>query len=373
MRIALLLESDGPGGAEKMLLHLAEELRERDHDVMPVGPVNGCGWLAAEFRDRGFEPSTFRLRRPLDWGCVQGLSRLLRERRIELVHSHEFTLAIYGAAAARLVRLPHVVTMHGGEHFAGRWQRRAALRWSFGLSRGVVAVSHTTRAALESALGLPSGRVAVIPNGIEARGGRGDSVRRELGVAPDERLIVAVGNLYPVKGHITLLRALDRLWEQGVRDWRLAIAGRGEEHDALDAFAHQRRWADRLHLLGYRGDVPDLLAAADVYAMPSLSEGLPLALLEAMFAEKAIVASNTGGIPEVVRHGEHAVLAEPSDPESLAAALHQLLSDARYRARLARSARRHAEETYTVGRMTDAYEGVYFGGRAPTAPRLVGA
>src|SRR5689334_10687465 len=101
LRIALMLESDGPGGAEVMLLQLAEELRRRGHDVLPVGPDNGSGWLAGQFRERGFTPATFSLRRPLDFNCLRGLAHLLRDKRIQVVHSHEFAMAVYGAAAAR--------------------------------------------------------------------------------------------------------------------------------------------------------------------------------------------------------------------------------------------------------------------------------
>ena len=114
-RIALPLESDGPGGAETMLIQFAEELRRRGHHVMPVNPAAGCGWLGGEFRRRGFTPATFELHRALDPGTVRGLVRLFRSERIDLVHSHEFTMAVYGALAARWLGIPHVITMHGSQ------------------------------------------------------------------------------------------------------------------------------------------------------------------------------------------------------------------------------------------------------------------
>ena len=96
-----MIECDGPGGAELMILDLAKELRSRGHAVLPVGLSAGTGWLGARFDAAGFEPASFELRRPLDFAAVRALTTLLRDFRAEVVHSHEFTMAIYGAAAAR--------------------------------------------------------------------------------------------------------------------------------------------------------------------------------------------------------------------------------------------------------------------------------
>ena len=106
LRIAMMLESDGPGGAEMMVFRLSEELRERGHSVVPVGPANGIGWLGDLFRGAGVSPEVFHIRRALDPACLQGLVRLLREQQIDAVHSHEFTMAVYGAAACRVLGLP---------------------------------------------------------------------------------------------------------------------------------------------------------------------------------------------------------------------------------------------------------------------------
>jgi glycosyltransferase involved in cell wall biosynthesis len=354
--IALLLESDGPGGAEQMLIHLAEELQRRGHEVVPVGPANGCGWLAGEFRDRGFEPAIFRLRSAVDPTCVTGLARLFRDRGVDLAHSHEFTMAVYGAAAARRRSIPHLVTMHGGTGWAARWRRRAAMRWALRASSGIVAVSDPTRLELERILGTIAS-VSVVPNGVPRRDGDRARLRLELGVGDDEPLIVAVGNLYPVKGHAVLLHALARV--EANRPWRLAIAGRGEEEAQLRALAQEHGLVDRLHLLGYRPDIPDLLAAADIFAMPSLSEGLPLALLEAMFSGRAIVASSVGGIPDALADGDAGVLVGPGDAGELSAALTRLLENPDLRHSLGSAAQHRAEAKFTTARMADAYEAIY--------------
>jgi glycosyltransferase involved in cell wall biosynthesis len=185
-------------------------------------------------------------------------------------------------------------------------------------------------------------------------------LRRELGVLPNELLIVAVGNLYPVKGHAVLLRALAGLVHDApATPWRLAIAGRGEAEAALRSFASEAGIADRVHLLGFRTDVADILAAADVFVMPSLSEGLPLALVEAMSASLPIVASDVGGIPEVVERDAEALLTPPDDAGAIAEALARLLADADMRAALGAAAGRRALRDFGVERMGDAYERLY--------------
>lgn len=384
-RIALLLESDGPGGAEKMLLHLAEYLRNRGYEVCPVGPASGCGWLASEFRALGFEPEVFRLRRPLDATCVRELATLFRDRGIQLAHSHEFTMAVYGAAAANLAGAAHVVTMHGGKHATATWRRRSALRWAFGRSQAVVAVSEAVRSDLRAALGSSGRRVDVVHNGIAWSPGNAEKVRRELALSDDELLILAVGNLYAVKGHAYLVEALATVTRtRPDLRWRLAIAGQatfgGEveaESRALTQIAARAGFADRLHMLGHRADVPDLLAAADIFVLPSLSEGLPLALLEAMFAGTAIIASAVGGVPEAVRHRSEAWLCPPADAGAIAAAIIELADNPQLRRRLGEVAARRAHRQFHRDAMASRYEDVYdraarivAGRRSPAVARL---
>jgi glycosyltransferase involved in cell wall biosynthesis len=360
LRIALLCESGEPGGAERMLLQLAEELRRRGHDVLPLGPVGADPWLHTEFRRSGFEPATFPVRGPADPVCFATIVRLLRGHRIDVVHSHAFFAAVYGGAAAWLLRKPHVITMHGSRYYLRRRRRRAALRWSARRSRAFVGVSSAMAAELAAALALPPAAVNVVYNGVPHQPGDRGRVRRELGLGPDELLVVAVGSLFPVKGHAVLMRALARLRDVAdVPPWRAAIAGTGGEEAALRTLIGEHCLGDRVSLLGFRSDVPDVLAAADVYVMPSLYEGAPLALMEAMFAGKAIAASAVGGIPELVSHDREALLTPPGDSAELATSLRSLLCDPERRGRLACAAQRRAASRFTLERMTDEYERLY--------------
>jgi glycosyltransferase involved in cell wall biosynthesis len=362
LRIAMMLESDGPGGAEVMMLRLSTELRRRGHFILPVGPAKGIGWLGDHFRRDGFSPEVFRLRRPVDPGCVRGLMQMFREHEIDVVHSHEFTMAVYGAAASRILGIPHVITMHGGLTVCNALRRRIALRWAMRNSDHSVMVSNATRRQFSRDLGVDESQLVVVPNGVPLARGNPARVRKEFDVRGDECVLLAVGNLETHKGHRVLLEALARLDRTGTRKrWKLIIAGGrgGDQHEPLLESIRALELDDRARIVKNRDDIPDLLALADVFVMPSLWEGLPMALLEAMLARKAVVASATAGIPEAIVSGREGILVAPGDVDSLSTALGEIIGNADRRAALGVAAGLRAEQEFTVQVMADRYERLY--------------
>jgi glycosyltransferase involved in cell wall biosynthesis len=361
-----MLETDGPGGAEVVMFQLSEELRRKGHEVVHVGPAKGVGWLGDRFRKAGFPSETFSLRKPVDFRCLDALTETLRQARVDVVHSHEFTMCVYGAAAANRLGIPHVTTMHGNQKMMDKLRRRVALRWAFRKARLVVGCSDATSRVVEEGLGLAPGTVHPIRNGVPERPGERSRVRGELELSDDELLIAAVGNVVPRKGHLLLLQALASLEDAGLDvPWRVAVAG--AKRDAtpdIEALIAERGWEGRVHLLGARDDVPHLLAAADVFSMPSLWEGLPLAVLEAMFAGLPIVASRTSGIPEAISSEEVGLLSTPGSVPELSEHLGAVLRDGDLRARLGAAARERALAEFTVSVMADRYLASYRGERA---------
>lgn len=362
LRIAMMLESDEPGGAEMMIYQLSKELRSRDHTVLPVGPARGVGWLGDLFRKSGFRTEVFRINRPIDPNCVKGLVRLFKEFRIDVVHSHEFTMAVYGTAATRLLGLPHIITMHGGLKVCKAMRRRIALRWAMRASDYSVMVSRATQKQFSDDLGVKPSLFTVVPNGVPVRNGDPTMVRREFGIAPYECVILAVGVLARHKGHQVLLDALARLKTRKPElCWRLVIAGGagGDEHESLLRFISEHAMGDRVHIVLNRNDVADLLSLSDIFVMPSRWEGMPMAVLEAMVARKAIIASAIAGIPEAVVDGRDGLLVPPGDPAALADALDILLTQPQRRQQLAQAAGERAEKEFTVDVMADRYEALY--------------
>ena len=357
-RIAHLIETDGPGGAERMLATLAGELQRGGYPGVAFVPVRQERWLEAELASVGIPIEYISLRRPFSRRFAQDLAAAFRRHNVGLAHSHEFTMAFYGAWAARLARIPHVFTMHGSRYYAERWRRRLALAWAARSSVAITAVSHALGQSLTRDLWLKKERLTVIPNGIRAAAPAKDGIRAELGLSPDARLVIAVGNLYPVKGHSDLVAVLAQLAER-LPTLHVAIAGRGDLADVLIRDAQARRVGDRLHLLGLRDDVPDLLAAADAFVLPSRSEGLPLALLEAMFAGLPIVATRVGEIPAALQEGAAGLLVSPGRPDELAVAIERILTDAELARQLGSRARARAAAEFDVATMTARYRALY--------------
>jgi glycosyltransferase involved in cell wall biosynthesis len=357
-RLAHLIESDGPGGAERMLATLAGGLQAAGAENVVVAPARGEGWLAHELRGTGVRVELFHLDRPFSPMLARWLTATLRRHRVALAHSHEFTMAVYGAWAARQAGIPHVVTMHGSRYYAGRLRRRIAMRMAVALSRSVVAVSQGLKRHLSRDLLVRASRIDTIPNGAQLTPVAQSALRAELRLGEGDQLAVAIGSLYPVKGHRFLLEALALLAERYPR-LHVAIAGRGELEAGLRARARDLRVEGRFHLLGLRSDIANLLAAADVFVLPSLSEGVPLAVLEAMLAGRPIVATAVGDVPTVLMDGRAGVLVPPGDAAALASGLAQLLADPTQARRLSTAASERAAEAYTVDTMLERYVSVY--------------
>jgi glycosyltransferase involved in cell wall biosynthesis len=372
LRVAVALGSSGPGGAEMVVLQLCTELRTRGTHITPILLAGGPPWLAERLQERGFTPQYIRLGRGwIDPGCVHDLLRVLRTHQVDVLHSHEFDMAVYGTVASMFARIPNVITMHGGTTVTNAVQRRIALRWAFRRSTRAVAVSEGTRGQFIEGLGAAGESMMVVHNGVVVAEGDPARVRAEFGVQSGETVLLAVGTLDRNKGHSVLLDALVQLERERPRAWRLIIAGGrgGAEHQALLDQARAGGVDARVHIVTGRSDVADLQALADIFVMPSLWEGLPMALLEAMVAGNAIVASATGGIPEAVRDGRDGLLVPPGDPVALSLALRRLLDDPAHGAPLGASARARARQEFTVQVMAARYESVYRDALAPSGAR----
>jgi glycosyltransferase involved in cell wall biosynthesis len=358
LRVAHLIESSGPGGAERVVADLATSFQAGNTDNVVFLPAGGEGWLRHQLEGSGVAIEYFRIDRPISSTCARALTKAFRAHRIAVAHSHEFSMALYGGWAAWRAGIPHVITMHGNRYFAQRLRRRAALRAAVALSASTVAVSGPLAQAMSRDLRVRRSRILTVPNGVRYTVPERVALRQELQLRPDDRLIVSVGNLYPVKGHIHLVEAL-ALIAARQSNVHLAIAGRGGLEDALRTQARERGLADRVHLLGLRADIPAILAAADIFALPSLSEGLPLALIEAMFAGCAIVATDVGEVGVALDGGRVGLLVEPGDAHALASGLNALLDDSGRTNELGDRAARHARERYDLRRMVGRYAALY--------------
>jgi glycosyltransferase involved in cell wall biosynthesis len=222
-----------------------------------------------------------------------------------------------------------------------------------------IAVSHENAGQIRATFDLASDKLRVVHNAVDvdlfASSRRSDpSLRAELAGTPDKPIVLTTARLTDQKGHRHLLEAAVQVPEAV-----FVMAGHGPERDALESQAQRLGISDRVKFLGFRGDIPDLLASCDVFVLPSLYEGLPLALLEAAAVGKPVVATTVGGVGEIVIHDETGLLVSPADPPALAAALRRLLADPDVARRLAAAASMHVRRTFSLEAMVKSVTAIY--------------
>jgi len=299
------------------------------------------------------EPATDRLaeqgiavhhlrRNRFDPRLLLDLVSLARKRRARILHVHGYAAADFGRVAARLTGCALVLHEHFADPRMPSYQALAD-RVLAPLTDAAIAVSGSTRDFLVRERHVPASKVHLIWNGApldefapvsDAIGG---AVRRELGLPGGSPVVGAVGRLNTQKGLTYLVQAAPAI-VAAVPDVRFLVAGDGDLLESLRLDARKLGVGDHFVFAGHRTDVPAVLGAIDVLAIPSLYEGTPLALFEAMASAKAIVASAVDGCREILENGRTALLVEPEDPEGLASALVRILTDAPLRSALSASA-----------------------------------
>jgi glycosyltransferase involved in cell wall biosynthesis len=351
------------GGAEAALLLLIEHLdRSEWRPTLLYSAFPKVADLVDAAEALG---ATVRAVPPLPLG-PKGLSRvprLARELQRDgpaVFHAHlSWPLAsMYPLGAAVLARIPAVVaTFH---LFPPGSFGRPSLLQSRLLGAGVgraVAVSQAIAALVVEVLGWPAHKVELIRNGVaieRLQQPRDSALREALTAGSDDFVFLTVARLDPQKGLDVLVRAARSLGSA-----RFVIAGTGPERARLEADAAALGLGERVLFVGHRADVPALLAASDAFVLPSLFEGTPLALLEAMAAGKPVIASAIPGTDEIVVDGESGLLVRPGDSADLAATLERIVADPELRARLGAAAQRRAEAEFSAASSTERVMAVY--------------
>ena len=367
MRVLWLIDSLTLGGAEALVASFARAARARG--IVPhvafLKRIAGNPF-EEELRASGVQLSFLDARTLRDRAAYRRLLALLARGGFDVLHAHLAYASIWGAHAGARAGVPVVATLHVAPEPVPRWSREAVRRRLLvrALRRHAAAVLAVSGAVREAwaGHGLPPASVEVVPNGVDVgalaapRPQARARLRAELGVAGEAPLALAVAALRPGKGLETLIAALGLLAETSTAPC-CAVAGDGPLRGELERAAAER--GVRIHWLGLRRDVPDLLAAADLFVLPSERDALPTVLLEAMAASLPVVATPVGGIPEIVEDGESGVLVAPGDAAALAAALRGLAGDPATRRRLGASGQRRVHERFTLDAWVARLEAVY--------------
>lgn len=368
IRLCMAVNNLDVGGLERFVISLLRHLPRSKFELSLVC-LSGTGRLFSELelpagatlvldKNPVLEGVASKVR---SLSTVARIARFLGRRRVDILNTHNLAPLIYAGAAARLSSArPRVVyTEHNQIHRAGPRARRRFREYAR-IAHEIVTVSHDLRRTLVSDVGVPR-PVRAIHNGIDgsrfARP-RDGSVRRELGIRPDTFVIGTAVVLSEQKGITHLLHAARAVLarEPGVV---FVVAGDGPLRRELEDEARALGVADGVRFVGYRADIPELLASFDTYVLPSLWEGLPLALLEALAQGLPVVASAVGGIPEIIEHGRNGFLVPRGDAQSLSEHLLLLRRDPELRRRIAAANRRRFLAKFDLDSMVGRYVRFY--------------
>jgi glycosyltransferase involved in cell wall biosynthesis len=357
----------GISGSESHLLALASHLDCRRYRLtfcLLVEHEPDLSDYVAALEAVGVEVVRFPIRADLDPLVLWRLVRFLRARKPDVVHAHLIHGDLYGTLAARLTRVPYVIsTKHNDDAFRQRgfyaWLDRTAAH----CQDRIITISHHLKRFHVDVEGLPADRIVTIHYGLDPSAflqgvGEDVDVRAELDVPTDTPLAGVVGRLTEQKGHAYLLEAFAAVVQE-FPSARLLVVGDGKLRPALERQVAHLGLCGSVTFTGRRENVPHIMLALDVLVMPSLWEGFGLVLLEAMAAGKPLVASRVSAIPEIVVDGETGFLVPPGDSHSLAQTLLKVLRDPELGRRMGRKGRARLEREFSVEKMVRATERIY--------------
>jgi glycosyltransferase involved in cell wall biosynthesis len=362
VRVLQLISSGGYYGAENMLLNLAQSQKSIGCDpclllFYNVHQPNVA--LYERARSRGISVRMLRCEGRADLRAIREIREYIRTDQVDLIHTHGYKADLYGYLAARGEAKPIVATCHnwvGGTAALGIYNRldRMALR----KFNGVAAVSNAVAAQLRDAR-IAENKIHTIANGIDIEKFCG-AEPAWFGSSPDakQKTIGIVARLDLQKGFEYLLQAIAGLTSTHP-DLRLVIVGEGPDQGAIQSMADRLNLTPRIVFAGQRVDMANVYAGFDVFVLPSLNEGLPMTVLEAMASSRPVIASKVGAIPTVVRDGETGLLVDPKDVVGLRAALDRLLSDPALSSRLATQGHDWVRRHFTSDAMAENYLRMY--------------
>ncbi len=351
MNIAHVVESLEVGGAEVLVATLCHLQHASGHDVA-VHCLAQAGPLARQLEQEGIPVHVHAV--GSNWRQIKSLSRAFRDTRRQVIHCHNVAATIFGAFAGKLAAAETIIsTRHGSISPTGK--RRCLSALAARICDFTVAVGEPTHRVLASEWGAVPEKIVTIRNG--ASPARVDA-QSTIGLQKMGFTAIMVARLKPPKDPATLLRAI-ALASLEIPDLHLWLVGDGVQTTELRELVAQLGIVDRISFLGEREDVGTFLMAADVFVLSSLSEGVPVSLLEAMAANLPFIVTNVGGMPDIAQISGAGIVVEAGNPDAMARALVQSARGRHQLPRLGQAARRCYEEHFKPDKWADAYLNLY--------------
>ncbi|MCB9066205.1 MAG: glycosyltransferase family 4 protein [Calditrichae bacterium] len=362
--VLLLRSGVGVFGAERVVLELAKGLMDTEYHPF-VGVIQNqdpnSTELAKAAEREGVPAIVFECGGAFDVGTIRTIREFIADNQICLINPHGYKANFYGLAAAGVGKLPSLATIHPWTEteysFRAKIYTFLDKTW-LRLVDELVAVSENVQEILQKM--LPQKQCTLISNGIDVQ--RFQQVtpeqrlqyRKQLGVAENDLLIGTIGRLVPEKGYQYFIESAAAL-SQELPNIKFAIIGDGELREDLVSQTRKKNISERMQFLGVRNDIPELIAAMDAYVLSSVSEGLPMVVLEAMAAGKPVIATSVGDVPKIIAHRKTGLLIESGDIAALTAAIRELAENPQIATLMGENARNFVEQYYSLAHMTSKY------------------
>lgn len=350
------------GGAEELVLATVRHLNRKQFKPL-VCSLTEKGPMGEQIERSDTEVFALHRMRAkwFDPGIILDLQRLFRLRNVHIVHTHLYHGGLYGRLAARLAGIPCVIaTFHNV--YPKRRIRHHLVNWVLAkLTDQIIAVSEAVRDDIVRHDRIPPSRIVVLPNALElGKFIRIDKsrARSELGITGETFLIGVIAKLEIQKGHRYLLEAL-HLLKPLDRAMKVLLLGGGTQEDLLRRMAEEMDLLDYVIFGGVRRDIPRVLSAIDLLILPSLWEGLPIVLLEALAMEVPVVATDVGGNPTIIIPGKTGLLVPPADAGALAGAVGYAMANPDALKDMAKIGRSHVELNFSIESHVAQLEGIY--------------
>ena len=365
LRVGFVMHVMQVAGAEVLVKQIIEKLGQRLQPTVLC--LDDVGELGYQLREAGVPVVVLDRRPGLDRYVAKRLATVVRERQLEILHTHQYTPFFYSALARLFHRIPsRIIFTEHGRHYPDvvsrkrHWANRLLLQRFADVSTGCCDFS---TAALRRIEGFP--RAITLRNGVDLSGlpPRGDrseglALREELGLDPDRPYAACIARFHPIKDHPTLIRGWKRV-RQALPDARLLLVGDGPERARCETLAAETGLGDSIEFWGIRHDVPKILRAVDVFTLTSISEAASLTLLEAMASECPSVVTDVGGNAEHIRDGQHGHLVPRGDAEAIGSKLVELLADPVRARQMGAAARQCVIDHFQLTDTIEAYTGLY--------------
>lgn len=356
-----LIDTTGPGGAETVFTSLLRELHSTEFQNVVV--LRGEGWVADQVRSIGITPHIIDSKGSFNLGYLRALKSLVNFHEVNLIHAHLLGSNVYGALLALITRRPMIATFHGAVDVAAgeRFLRTKFAIIGWGAS-SIVCVSKRLQRELTERSSLPKHKLELIYNGVDSglfSAESTGSLRAELGLSSKSTLVVSIGNIRPAKGYPYLVDAAVKLAEYD-RDTHFIVVGHQREalFNELEAQMARAPRQPNIHWLGFREDIRDILKQADIFLLPSISEGFSIATVEAMMAGIPVIATRSGGPEEIIDDQDTGYLIPIEDPEAIVTAIENL-KDPSVRKFVADSAQKKARKQFSLASMLQGYLRLY--------------